>query len=67
MTGHVGEFEEVDELDESLAELLFNAYGDHCDWRAWDGRPMPSWSGINDAVRSHWVAVAVRARELLTT
>ena len=55
-----------------LAVLMFNAYGAHCDWKAWDGRPMPKWSAtdwpedtpaalrheVNDAVRSHWVAAA---------
>lgn len=49
---------------EAFAEVLFNAYGDHCNWLAWDGRPMPRWDGVNDAVRSHWVAAAVKAREV---
>lgn len=47
--------------DLALARSMFDAYGDHADWKAWDGRPMPQWSEVNDAVRSHWVASAQRA------
>ena len=44
-----------------LARVMFDAYGAHCDWKAWDGRPMPSWEAVNDAVRSHWEAAAQAA------
>lgn len=60
---------------EYLAKRMFNAYGEHCGWKSWDGRPMPKWSvrdwppgtpvndcrEINDAVRSHWIAAAAEA------
>ncbi len=39
-----------------LAEGAFNAYGEHCGWKTFDGRDMPRWADVNDAVRSHWVA-----------
>lgn len=59
-----------------LAIVVFNAYGEHCAWKAWDGRPMPKWSAsdwpdgtpaedrreVNDAVRSHWIAAAKAAK-----
>ena len=48
----------VDTPKETIAEDMFNAYGEHCGWKTFDGRDMPRWDGINDAVRSHWVAVA---------
>ena len=51
--------------DTDLARIMFDAYGAHCEWKAWDGRPMPTWEAINDAVRSHWVAAATAAREAL--
>lgn len=51
--------------DADLARIMFDAYGAHCDWKAWDGRPMPTWEAVNDAVRSHWVAAATAAREAL--
>lgn len=57
---------------ETLARMMFNAYGEHCGWKAWDGRPMPKWSAsdwpegtpdaerreVNEPVRSHWHAAA---------
>lgn len=41
-----------------FAKGLFNAYGEHCGWKTFDGRDMPRWDGINDAVRGHWKAAA---------
>ena len=48
-----------------IAVEMFNAYGAHCGWKTFDGRDMPRWEGVNDAVRSHWVAVAEWAEENL--
>ena len=48
-----------------LARVMFDAYGAHCDWKAWDGRPMPTWEAVNDAVRSHWEAAAQAAMDAL--
>ena len=56
---------EFTENETHLARLMFDAYGAHCDWKAWDGRPMPSWEAVNDAVRSHWCAAARAARDFL--
>lgn len=46
------------EYIDTFAEGLFNAYGEHCGWKTFDGRDMPRWDGINDAVRGHWKAAA---------
>ena len=51
--------------DADLARIMFDAYGAHCDWTAWDGHPMPTWDRIIDCVRSHWVAAATAARGAL--
>lgn len=54
------------------AKELFDAYGQSCGWKSWDGRPMPRWSAedwpegtpaaerteIGELVRSHWEAAA---------
>lgn len=48
-----------------LAKHMFDAYGEHCGWKAWDGRPMPRWEDLNEAVRSHWKAAALAALEFL--
>lgn len=70
-------FSMIDHLNATLAVVIFRAYGDHCGWKSWDGRPMPRWDAsdyptstpaherpvVNDAVKSHWLAAATRARE----
>lgn len=54
------------------AKELFDAYGQNCGWKSWDGRPMPRWSAedwpegtpaaerleVGELVRSHWEASA---------
>jgi hypothetical protein len=41
-----------------LAQRFYNAYGVHADWKSWNGNPMPQWDELNEAVQSHWIAVA---------
>lgn len=45
-------------IDE-LAETAFNAYNEVAPaWRTFDGRPVPRWSEISEAVREKWRAAA---------
>lgn len=46
---------------ETLAPLLFAAYGEDCKWTTWDGKPMPPWSNVKDDERGAWVAAAREA------
>lgn len=50
-----------------LAEQMFNAYNEHgpTPWVTFDGRPVPRWPDLNDAVRAKWTAAAARAIALL--
>jgi hypothetical protein len=41
-----------------LAMDMYNKYGEHAEWKSWNSNPMPTWEELNDAVRSHWIAVA---------
>lgn len=50
-----------------LARAMFDSYGEHCDWRTFDGRSMPTWDAITPAVRSHWRAAARRASYEVTS
>lgn len=52
---------------EFVAEQLFNAYNEEGPnpWKTFDGRDVPRWEGLNDAVRAKWVAVAAAARPLV--
>ena len=45
------------------AERFYMAYLANSDGLAWDGRPCPTWEQLNDAVRSHWCAVALFAEK----
>ena len=49
----------------ALAEEMFNAYGEHCGWKTFDGRDMPRWADITALVQSHWEAAALAATALL--
>lgn len=45
-----------------LGRLAYHAYGDHASWTTFDGRPMPLWDDLTDAVREHWDAAAEAVR-----
>lgn len=49
-----------DSYEEQDGQIAYNAYGDHASWLTFDGRPMPRWDELGDAVRSHWIAAAAR-------
>lgn len=50
-----------DQIVAKLAQELYEHYGDHAQWKTFDGRAMPAWGALNDAVRSHWGAAARHA------
>jgi hypothetical protein len=45
-----------------LAERMFNAYGEKAGWLTHDGKRMPPWSEVGDAVQARWTAAAQEAR-----
>lgn len=47
-------------LVDLLAIEMFNAYNEHGPnaWKTFDGRPVPKWNELNDAVRDKWRAAA---------
>lgn len=54
-------------MRDGLAEAMFNAYNEvGTPWKTFDGRDVPRWDAINDAVRAKWEAAATKARELLS-
>lgn len=48
---------------EAFARQLFEAYNEQgpTPWKTFDGRDVPRWDGLNDAVRAKWMAVAIEA------
>lgn len=66
------EYDRADEARRALqlvkaAEAMFDAYNKHgpSPWKTFDGRDVPRWSELNDAVREKWVAAARVARRLM--
>lgn len=49
----------------SLAQQLYEAYGDSVGWKNYMGFPMPPWELLSDTVKDGWAAVARKAAELL--
>ena len=43
-----------------LAKVGYEAYGEHAEWKAYDGKPMPRWEELPEHIRIEW-AVAARA------
>lgn len=39
---------------EELAIKAYDAYGTDAGWKTFDGRPMPKWYDLGDAVQAHW-------------
>jgi hypothetical protein len=53
--------EAYSDVEHDYAKRLFEVYGDHCGWKAWDGSPMRTWEqllNMKSAVCTHWYAVA---------
>ena len=48
-----------------LAEIAFNAYGEDCNWKTFDGRDMPKFDAIGEPVREHWAAAVMAAEKQL--
>lgn len=50
--------EEIKAVLDKYAELAFNAYNDHGPnpWQTFDGRVVPRWMAINEAVKNKWRA-----------
>lgn len=44
-------------------KVAFDAYSDHADYKTHDGKPIPRWNDLTDAVRGHWDAAAAAAIE----
>jgi hypothetical protein len=45
---------------DALAQIGYEAYGAHADWKAYDGKPMPKWDDLRLDIKEKWV-VAVAA------
>lgn len=41
---------------EQLAKVVYNAYGNHADWRNYQGNPMPKWEELPVPIAMHWIA-----------
>lgn len=42
----------------STGQNAYEVYADHADWKSFDGRDLPQWDGLSEAVQGHWETVA---------
>lgn len=48
-----------------LAQVLYEAYGDKANWKTYNNTTMDTWLDVREDIKDKWVAVAVKAREVL--
>jgi hypothetical protein len=46
--------------EKTLGQVGYEAYGEHAEWKSFDGRPMPRWSDLRPDIVEKW-EVAARA------
>lgn len=51
---------EVTDIDEQIvmAKLAYGAYGQSTDFKNYQGKPMPKWDDLGDAIQAAWVCAA---------
>jgi hypothetical protein len=42
----------------SLGQVGYDAYGDHANWKNYQGEPMPNWEDLPADIRLHWETAA---------
>lgn len=57
--------EDKDELDRELARLGFEAYNEQAGGKTWDGKDIPPFDEVGEAVQANWIAGAKAIREAL--
>lgn len=53
----------------TLARLMYNAYGDKADWKAFGGSPMPTWDQLvenSPQIVERWEAAAQAALDVFS-
>lgn len=51
--------------DGTMAEQLYQAYGEDANWVDYRGHEMPPWDNLPDDEKNHWTAVARQAARML--
>jgi hypothetical protein len=42
----------------TLGQIGYEAYGDHAEWKSFDGRPMPKWAEVRPDIVEKWEVAA---------
>ncbi len=50
---------------EMLARVAYHAYGEHTDFKNFQGNPMPKWEELPDRIRGAWRQAAAAVRGAL--
>lgn len=48
-----------------LAKTAYNAYGNNRQWLTFDGREMPKWENIGEAIQIAWIAAVLAVKNVL--
>jgi hypothetical protein len=48
--------------DYSLAQVMYQAYGETTDFKNFQGNPMPAWEELPEGIQKAWIAAAKKAR-----
>lgn len=49
----------------AAAQAAYEAYGDHANWSAYNGTPIPAWDQVRPDIREHWYAAVTGVVEAL--
>ena len=45
----------------TLGQIAYEAYCEHQDWKAFDGKPIPEWKDVREDIQQAWEIAAVAA------
>lgn len=57
--------EPTQQLFNTMAREMFEAYNDHADGKTHDGKEIPPWHDISEKVQSHWLSAAKAAYDVI--
>lgn len=46
-----------------LAQMAYEAYAEHQDWKNYQGNPIPPWSEVRDDIKAAWQAAVAAIKE----
>lgn len=51
--------------EKTHAQIAYEAYAAHQDWKNYQGAPIPTWEGVRPDIRATWVAAAQAVKDVV--